>query len=359
MYAPGSLVVYRHHVCEVAAVREDYYDGKDYLELHALFQNSLKLFVSAEEAHLPTLRPVMTKKEALALVDSIADADGIDENSFELGANTPTVLERRVREEYDRRLKTFAPEDLVPIMKSVHERTVRREGAGARSRPTDKKYFDLAEGLLCDELSVSLGIPRENVKDFLVERVKQVEAKRRAAFLNARRTRRNEAVPRPRHASLLVERLFQHFLQDLRMRTAGAGGRADEGNRPLVAVTVEELLDGVALAQVVPIGGRVRVPVDVAMDVALEQGGSRREQEVVLVFRAGEPLHEIGQIVALREPCQLVRVLQPHVEGQIDLPFLQAAEEFRGRGLVGADRMDVHGTKLLPQRRMLLYRRPA
>ena len=93
MYAPGSLVVYRHHVCEVAAVREDYYDGKDYLELHALFQNSLKLFVSAEEAHLPTLRPVMTKKEALALVDSIADADGIDENSFELGANTPTVLE--------------------------------------------------------------------------------------------------------------------------------------------------------------------------------------------------------------------------------------------------------------------------
>ncbi len=79
MYAPGSLVVYRHHVCEVAAVREDYYDGKDYLELHALFQNSLKLFVSAEEAHLPTLRPVMTEKEALALVDSIADADGIDE----------------------------------------------------------------------------------------------------------------------------------------------------------------------------------------------------------------------------------------------------------------------------------------
>ncbi len=62
MYAPGSLVVYRHHVCEVAAVREDYYDGKDYLELHALFQNSLKLFVSAEEAHLPTLRPVMTKR---------------------------------------------------------------------------------------------------------------------------------------------------------------------------------------------------------------------------------------------------------------------------------------------------------
>ena len=108
--------------------RQDYYDGKDYLELHALFQNSLKLFVSAEEAHLPTLRPVMTKKEALALVDSIADADGIDESSFELGANTPTVLERRVREEYDRRLKTFAPEDLVPIMKSVHERTARREG---------------------------------------------------------------------------------------------------------------------------------------------------------------------------------------------------------------------------------------
>ena len=50
MYACGDTVVYRHHVCEVAALRENYFEGKDYLELRALFENSLKLFVAVDEA---------------------------------------------------------------------------------------------------------------------------------------------------------------------------------------------------------------------------------------------------------------------------------------------------------------------
>ena len=121
----------------------------------------------------------MSKRAALALIDSIVDADTIDENALKPDAPTPTLLERRMKEEYDKRLRTFAPEDLVPIMKSVHERTVRRVDSGRRITATDKKYFDLAEGLLCDELAVSLAVPRENVKDVLVERVKRAESLRR------------------------------------------------------------------------------------------------------------------------------------------------------------------------------------
>ncbi len=179
MLVPGDTVVYRHHVCEVADVREAYFEDKDYFELHALFDKSLKLFVAVDDAKPPLLRPAMGRKEALALVDSIVDADAIDEEALKPGANTPTLLERRIKEEYDKRLKTFSPEDLVPIIKSVHERTVRREHAGRQITATDKKYFDLAENLLCDELSVSLDIPREDVRDFLVERVKKAEARRR------------------------------------------------------------------------------------------------------------------------------------------------------------------------------------
>lgn len=179
MFSPGDTVVYRHHVCQISAIREAYFEDKDYLELHALFENSLKLFVSMDDANPPTLRPVMTKKEALVLVDSIADVKGIDEEALKPDATTPTLLERRIKEEYDRHLKTFAPEDLIPIMKSVRERTVRREDAGRQITATDKKYFDLAEGLLCDELSVVLNIPRDDVKDFLVERVEKAESRRR------------------------------------------------------------------------------------------------------------------------------------------------------------------------------------
>ena len=74
MYACGDTVVYRHHVCEVAALRENYFEGKDYLELRALFENSLKLFVAVDEATPDNLRPIMSKRAALALIDSIVDA---------------------------------------------------------------------------------------------------------------------------------------------------------------------------------------------------------------------------------------------------------------------------------------------
>lgn len=175
MLSPGDTIVYRHHVCTVTAVRKNYFENRDYFELNALFENSLKLFVAVDEAKPPALRPVMSKQEALALIDSIADAEGIDEGTL-TGANTPTLVERRMREEYDKRLKTFQPEDLVPIMKSVRERTARRTHAGRQITATDKRYFDLAEGLLFDELSVALDMPREEVKDFLVERIKKTEA---------------------------------------------------------------------------------------------------------------------------------------------------------------------------------------
>lgn len=178
MYSTGDIVVYRHHVCEVTGVREAYFEGRDYLELRALFENALKLFVAVDEVAPPTLRPTMTKQQALALIDSIAGAESIDESDLYGQSDTPSLADRRIKEEYDRHLKTFSPQDLIPIIKSVHERTERREDAGRRITAVDKKYFNLAEGLLCDELSVSLGIPRDEVHDFMVDRIKRAEARK-------------------------------------------------------------------------------------------------------------------------------------------------------------------------------------
>ena len=79
MYACGDTVVYRHHVCEVAALRENYFEGKDYLELRALFENSLKLFVAVDEATPDNLRPVMSKRKALALICLLYTSDAADE----------------------------------------------------------------------------------------------------------------------------------------------------------------------------------------------------------------------------------------------------------------------------------------
>lgn len=179
MFNPGDVVVYHHRVCKVAAIREDYFCGRDYLELHALFERSLKLFVVLDDAHASAVRPVMTRDEALALIDSIPDSEPIDESQIIPASATATLAERRMREEYERRLKSPEPDALVPILRSAYLHAKRREASGRSAALTDKKYFTLAESLLCDELSLSLGIDREKTQEFLAQRVHEAEERSR------------------------------------------------------------------------------------------------------------------------------------------------------------------------------------
>lgn len=171
MFATGDTVVYRHHVCTVAGVREAYFEGRDYFELHTLFEKSLKLFVAVDDAKPPALRHVMSREDALALIDSIPSIQPIDEEILHAAGTTLSLAERQIKEEYERRLKKCEPEDLVAVIKSAYVRTQERETTGKRTTAVDKKYFELAESLLCDELAVALDMEREVTRDFLVERV--------------------------------------------------------------------------------------------------------------------------------------------------------------------------------------------
>ena len=40
---------------------------------------------------------------------------------------------------------------------------------------TDKKYFDTVERMLCDELAVALDIDRDEIKDYLANRVQEIK----------------------------------------------------------------------------------------------------------------------------------------------------------------------------------------
>ena len=35
----GDTVIFKHHVCTIAEKRENYFDNKDYWELHAVFEH--------------------------------------------------------------------------------------------------------------------------------------------------------------------------------------------------------------------------------------------------------------------------------------------------------------------------------
>ena len=171
MFEPGETVVYRHHVCQVAELLENYFEGKDYIRLDALFENSLKLFVAQENAVVPQVRYPLDAASCNALLDAFADTPLLDEDALLQDASTPTLAERRMKEEYERRLKASGLDELVPIVKTIARHAELRESAGRRLTATDKKYYEIAQRLLCDEVSVSLSMPRESVDDYLSERI--------------------------------------------------------------------------------------------------------------------------------------------------------------------------------------------
>ena len=174
MTAIGDIVVFKHNVCRIEGKRENYFADKDYWKLRAIFERSLKLYVACDQATLPSMRPVMGKQEALDLIDSIANAQpaSIGEGKNKAKAGNP----RQIKETYEAYLKTLSPKDLVPIIKTCHERSIAREENGHKATAIDKKYLDLAEGLLCDELAISLDIPRDEIRAFMLERIESAKA---------------------------------------------------------------------------------------------------------------------------------------------------------------------------------------
>ena len=91
----GDIVVFKHHVCTIAQKRENYFDGKAYWELHAVFEKSLKLFIACDAAKSPAMRPVMQKQEAIDLIDSIADAKPVNlEDDAAATAKTSSLQQR-------------------------------------------------------------------------------------------------------------------------------------------------------------------------------------------------------------------------------------------------------------------------
>jgi len=179
MLEVGSTVIYRNHVCVVAEVHERYYEDQDYYELRTVFEGSLKFYLPVSLEGPSVVRPVMTRQEAMRLIGEIPSIGAIDGDGIDLagaaGARTAhSLVERQIKDEYVRRLSECSPRELVVVVKSAYERTRDRESAGKHAMSVDKQFLSLAEKLLCDELAVSLDMPRDEVPGFLREKVSKL-----------------------------------------------------------------------------------------------------------------------------------------------------------------------------------------
>lgn len=158
MFQPNDYVVYgRSGVCRVEEVRS--VDGQDCYLLRSIHQNCrITTPVNGKNA----IRPVMSKEEADALIDTIPAIRAEPLN----GGNM-----RELSERYRASLLAQDSRELIGLTMSIYAKKQAAQRAKKKLNSVDTAFLKEGEGLLFGELSVALGIPFDEVRGYIKNRV--------------------------------------------------------------------------------------------------------------------------------------------------------------------------------------------
>ncbi len=152
-------------VCQVTAVGEVDFSGG---AKGRLYYTLAPKYIEGSTVYTPVdakgivIRPVMTREEAMELIDSIPQIEEL------------WIKDERGREQiYRETIKSCDNRELIRIIKTIYSRGRSRAAAGKKVTVADNKYFKIAEENVYGELAISLGMTREEVKKFIEAHVKE------------------------------------------------------------------------------------------------------------------------------------------------------------------------------------------
>lgn len=150
----GDYIVYRKQVCKIDGIIDGRY------ELIPISDDSIKMQVPFDSN---VLRDLITKEEIDALLLEIPGIDVINNN------------EKMIENEYRELMKRGTHEDLVKIIKTTYQRNEIRKNNNKKISDRDNEYFLRAEKYLYEELSIVLNLDYEKTKEYVINKVKQIE----------------------------------------------------------------------------------------------------------------------------------------------------------------------------------------
>lgn len=160
MYQVGDLIVYGGNgVCRVASVGPGPKGGSFYT-LEPVFQ-SCRIMTPVDNQKV-FHRPIISRQEALALIDEIPE--------IRAQAYHSKVM-RELTEHYESLLKTYDCRSLLELTMSIY---VKKQNAQAQKRrigAVDEAFQRKAEELLFSELACALELPRDQVQAFIAARL--------------------------------------------------------------------------------------------------------------------------------------------------------------------------------------------
>jgi CarD family transcriptional regulator len=170
MFIVGDYIVYGNKgVCKVVNIGTMNSTGlsKDrlYYTLEPVYTAGSKIFTPVDNEKVK-MRPVMNKVEALSLIDDIDNIEAL------------WIIDEKRRElEYRDAVNKCEGRELIKIIKAIYLRKQSRLAEGKKVTAGDEKYFKMAEEDLYGELAIPLNMPRDDVKEFILQRVKDLVKK--------------------------------------------------------------------------------------------------------------------------------------------------------------------------------------
>jgi CarD family transcriptional regulator len=171
MFEINDYVIYGEYgVCKIIDITTPPIAGikKDnkYYILNPLSTNGHTVYIPIDNIK-GSMRKTLTREEALEFIDQIPYID------------TLWVMNDKFREDYYKKaIRSNRPVEWIKIIKTYYLRKEERKAEGKSISATDEKYFKMAELYLYGELSLALGIPSDEMKDYLINKVKKLEVVR-------------------------------------------------------------------------------------------------------------------------------------------------------------------------------------
>lgn len=155
MYKKNDYVVYRHNVCKIKSINENKQTGKAFYIMTPIEDDSLIINIPVNSN---LLRKVISSDEAKILIEKIPQISPLID-----------INEKDIETQYKELLNTDNHENLVKIIKTTYLRNEKRINNKKKISDKDDKYFNLAEKYLYNELSISLNMTVESIKEYIFE----------------------------------------------------------------------------------------------------------------------------------------------------------------------------------------------
>lgn len=164
MFEIGDFIVYgTNGVCRVDAIGPMDLGGvtgdRLYYTLVPVYDKGGRVFTPTDNKKV-IMRPVITKDEAVKLIDDIGEIDAL------------WITDDKKREvEYKEAIRKCDTKVWIRIMKMLYQRRELRLAEGKKITASDERYFSMARESLNGELAIALDISKDDVESYIEERM--------------------------------------------------------------------------------------------------------------------------------------------------------------------------------------------